>query len=147
LTRPDDLDPSGPLPDRLPPDRLPPDRLPPSLGSVDRVSDPSVPADDDRQAWDEQLWRRPATPADETPTAPAPPPPAYTGPPRAHPDAAAWRPQTVIQVPPARQLPPQDDAEIDAREHQARTVTYGVGLIAAAIAVIVLIVLCGRVLF
>jgi hypothetical protein len=53
----------------------------------------------------------------------------------------------VLQVPPARQLPPQDDAVIDGQEHQARTVTYGVAMIAGAVALIVLIVLCGRVLF
>ncbi len=48
---------------------------------------------------------------------------------------------------PPRRLPSQDDGVIDGQEHQARTVTYGVGMIAGAVALIVLIVLCGRVLF
>lgn len=99
------------------------------------------------QAWDEQQWRRPAV-QQESAAPPVPPSdPVYTGPPRTDAAAATWRPRTVLQVPPARQLPPQDDAVIDAHEHQARTVTYGVGMIAGAVALIVLIVLCGRVLF
>jgi hypothetical protein len=99
------------------------------------------------QAWDEQQWRRPAAgPESVAPPAPATDP-VYTGPPRAGAAAAMWRPRTVLQVPPARRLPPQDDAVIDGHEHRARTVTYGVGMIAGAVALIVLIVLCGRVLF
>jgi hypothetical protein len=99
------------------------------------------------QAWDEQQWRRPtAGPESVAPPAPATDP-VYTGPPRAGAAAAMWRPRTVLQVPPARRLPPQDDAVIDGHEHRARTVTYGVGMIAGAVALIVLIVLCGRVLF
>jgi hypothetical protein len=100
------------------------------------------------QAWDEQQWRRPS-PASESGVTPpaAPEQPVYTGPPRSDPAAATWRPQTVIRVPPARQLPPQDDAVVDAQEQRARTVTYGVGMIAGAVALIVLVILCGRVLF
>jgi hypothetical protein len=115
------------------------------------VTEPSSPGPNPggypAQAWDEQQWRRPA-PGHE-PAAPSPPPiePVYTGPPRADAAAATRRPRTVLQVPPARQLPPQDDAVIDGQEHQARTVTYGVAMIAGAVALIVLIVLCGRVLF
>ena len=116
---------------------------PTSPGTSSGANPGSYPA----QAWDEQQWRRPA--ADHEP--PAPPAPAthpvYTGPPRADAAAARWRPRTVLQVAPARRLPPQDDAVIDANEHQARTVTYGVGMIAGAVALIVFIVLCGRVLF
>jgi hypothetical protein len=116
----------------------------PSSPGANSGADPgSYPA----QAWDEQQWRRPA--AGQEATAPPPPPtdPVYTGPPRTDAAAATWRPRTVLQVPRARRLPPQDDAIIDAREHQARTVTLGVGMIAGAAALIVLIVLCGRVLF
>jgi len=53
----------------------------------------------------------------------------------------------MIRVPPARALPPQDDVLLDEQERGARTVTYGVGMVAGAVALIVLIVLCGRVLF
>lgn len=101
----------------------------------------------DPGAWDELQWRRPAgsDPATHAPLPPAEAP--YAGPPRAAPPDATWRPPVVIQVPPARQLPPQDDTALDAREQQARTVTYGVGMLTGAIALIVLFILCGRALF
>ena len=116
---------------------------PTSPGTSSGANPGSYPA----QAWDEQQWRRPA--AGQEPAAPSAPAtdPIYTGPPRADAAAARWRPRTVLQVAAARRLPPQDDAVIDGQEHQARTVTYGVGMIAGAVALIVLIVLCGRVLF
>ncbi len=44
-------------------------------------------------------------------------------------------------------MPPQDDAVLDEQDKAARTITYGVGMVAGAIALIVLIVLCGRALF
>jgi hypothetical protein len=115
------------------------------------VTEPSSPNADPAsypaQAWDEQQWRRPA-PGHEPPPPPAKPTePVYTGPPRTDAAAATWRPKTVLQLPPPHRLPPQDDGVIDRREHQARTVTYGVGMIAGAVAIVVLIVLCGRVLF
>jgi hypothetical protein len=53
----------------------------------------------------------------------------------------------LIEVPPARTLPEQSDAVLDERERSQRTVTYGVGMMAGAIALIVLFVLCGRALF
>jgi hypothetical protein len=115
------------------------------------VTEPSSPDADPgnypAQAWDEQQWRRPAPGHEPAPPPTRPAEPVYTGPPRTDAAAATWRPKTVLQVPPARRLPPQDDGVIDGREHQARTVTYGVGMIAGAVALIVLIVLCGRVLF
>ena len=100
---------------------------------------------DPTQQWDEQVWRRP--PREETHAHPTSTEPAYTGPPRGDPVDASWRPPIVIQVPPARQLPPQDDAAIDVQEHQARTVTYGIGMIAGAVALIVLFIVCGHALF
>jgi len=101
----------------------------------------------DPGAWDEQQWRRPAE-SDAGTRSPLPPPEApYTGPPRTTPPDATWRPPIVIQVPPARQLPPQDDTALDAQEQQARTITYGVGMVTGAIALIVLFILCGRALF
>jgi hypothetical protein len=44
-------------------------------------------------------------------------------------------------------MPAQDASELDARDREARTVTYGVGMVAGAVLLIVLFVLCGRVLF
>jgi hypothetical protein len=127
----------------------------------DRPTEPSgvrdgLPRHDDRQrsapppapdagGWDEQVWRRPSW-TDEPP-APTAPSEAYAGPPRSEAPDATWRPPTMIQVPRARELPSQDDAAIDAQERQARTVTYGVGMITGAVALIMLIILCGHVLF
>jgi hypothetical protein len=71
----------------------------------------------------------------------------YTGPPPTVSAGPQWRPRTLIQVPPAHKLPPQDDGVLDEQERSARTVSYGVGMVAGAIALIVLIVLCGRVIF
>jgi hypothetical protein len=118
----------------------------PRATGADPTNRPGRPAVDPAQQWDEQVWRRP--PADQPgPTPPSSSPPAYTGPPRGQPADASWRLPTVIQVPPARKLPPQDDVVIDVQEQQARTVTYGVGMIAGAIALIVLFILCGRTFF
>lgn len=101
--------------------------------------------------WDEQQWRRPAgaEPGDERPgEAPqgATEQP-YQGPPRAPQVPGAWRPPTVIQPPAARSLPAQDADVLDAAERRARTITHGVGMIAGAILLLVLAVLCGRLIF
>ena len=104
-----------------------------------------------QQGSDEQVWRRPADgtgsyapPASAVPVNPAS---TYTGPPPTMPVSANWRPQMLIQVPEAHTLPAQDDTALDEQDRAARTVTYGVGMLAGAIALLVLIVLCGRVLF
>ena len=47
----------------------------------------------------------------------------------------------------ARQLPPQSHDRLDAEETRARTLTLGVGMITAAVLLIVVIVLCTRALF
>jgi hypothetical protein len=44
-------------------------------------------------------------------------------------------------------MPAQDMAALEESEGSAKTVTYGVGLVAAAIGVILMILLCGRVIF
>jgi hypothetical protein len=49
-------------------------------------------------------------------------------------------------VPPPRPLPAQDLTALDTEEQQARTVTYGVGMVAGAILLVLLFVLCGRAL-
>jgi hypothetical protein len=71
----------------------------------------------------------------------------YAGPPRATPPPADWRPRTLIEVPPPRVLPEQNLSALDAEEKSARTTTYGVGMIAGAVLLVVLFVLCGRALF
>jgi hypothetical protein len=47
----------------------------------------------------------------------------------------------------ARQLPPQDTTGLDEEERNARTLTYGVGLVAGALMLVALCLLCARVLF
>ncbi|GAA5193052.1 hypothetical protein GCM10023322_53990 [Rugosimonospora acidiphila] len=105
---------------------------------------------------DDLQWRRPtgsdAGPAgaggpggDRTPDGEARP--TYAGPPRTTPPPPEWRPRTLIQTPPPRRLPTQDADQLDAREKEARTVTYGVGMVAGAVLLIVLFILCGRALF
>jgi hypothetical protein len=101
---------------------------------------------------DDLQWRRPvgAEPAADSglvePKA-DPATPAYLGPPRSAPPAPDWRPRTLIQVPAPRVLPAQDTAALDAEEKAARTTTYGVGMVAGAVLLIVLFILCGRALF
>lgn len=52
-----------------------------------------------------------------------------------------------IEPPPPRELPPQDHVELDAAEQSARTLTYGVGVLAGVIMLIVICTLCSRMLF
>jgi hypothetical protein len=112
-------------------------------GSVDGVTQPPSPYS--QQGSDEQIWARPTYDGG----APTGTPPAvhYSGPPRAVPAPPGWKPPTLIQVPAAHALPEQDDKALDQQERAARTITNGVGMIAGAIALLVLIVICGRVLF
>jgi len=118
-------------------------RLPPSAVPSVNVSSPTGAPDD-------AYWQRP----DPASTPPAPPPvapptrsPGYQGPPRADPPPADWRPPTISQPPPPRALPPQDMDALDDAEGSARTVTYGVGLVAGAIALILICLLCARAIF
>jgi hypothetical protein len=53
----------------------------------------------------------------------------------------------VLQPAPPRHLPPQSHDRLDAEEARARTLTLGVGMITAAVLLIVVIVLCTRALF
>jgi hypothetical protein len=68
----------------------------------------------------------------------------YQGPPTTTPPPTGWRPARLVEPPPPRRLPAQDHAHIDDEEARARTLTRGVGLVVAAILVIVACVLCGR---
>ena len=73
--------------------------------------------------------------------------PGYQGPPRQGQPSPQWRPPTIAQPPPPRALPPQDLAALDDAEGSARTVTYGIGMVAGAIALILMCLLCARVIF
>ena len=53
----------------------------------------------------------------------------------------------VVQPPAPRRLPPQDVPRLDAEEQAARTLTYGIGMVAGAIMLVLLLILCGRTLF
>jgi hypothetical protein len=44
-------------------------------------------------------------------------------------------------------MPAQDMDALDEEEGSAKTVTYGIGLVAGAIAIIIMCLLCARVLF
>jgi hypothetical protein len=101
---------------------------------------------------DDAFWQRPDSeagsfgadrPAPEEPD-PAPP---YQGPPRTPPPSPHWRPPVVAQPPPPRSMPGQNMDALDESEGAARTVTYGVGLVAGAIALILMCLLCARAIF
>ena len=97
---------------------------------------------------DDEYWQRPDDEAASL-RPPSPPPvqnpdPPYAGPPRSDPPPPTWRPPMVAQTPPPRALPPQDMDQLDEAEGSARTVTYGVGLVAGAIALILMCLLCAR---
>jgi hypothetical protein len=100
---------------------------------------------------DDGYWQRPDTPAEVAGPAPPVPPSdqafGYLGPPRTVPPPPDWHPTVVPQPPPPRVMPSQDMDALDEEEGSARTVTYGIGLVAAAIAVILMCLLCARVLF
>ncbi len=101
---------------------------------------------------DDAYWQRPDPAAaslgrPEPDAPPVTPGPVYPGPPRTDPPAPDWRPPTIAHPPPPRAMPGQDIDALDEAEGSARTVTYGVGLVAGAIAIIVTCLLCARVFF
>ena len=106
---------------------------------------------------DDAYWQRPDPAAESLgrpdqaeagrPDRDEPPAPAYSGPPRTDPPAPHWRPPTIAHPPPPRAMPGQDIDALDEAEGSARTVTYGVGLVAGAIAVILVCLLCARLFF
>jgi hypothetical protein len=114
-----------------------------AVASVDVTASTGVPGDD-------AYWQRPDTPAEAAGPAPTPPPDqgsGYAGPPRTVPPPGDWHPAVVPQPPPPRVMPAQDMDALDEEEGSARTVTYGIGLVAGAIAVILMCLLCARVIF
>jgi hypothetical protein len=96
---------------------------------------------------DDAFWQRPEAARPEPSAPPSDGSSAYPGPPHADPPPPDWRPTIVPQPPPPRMMPAQDMDALDEEEGSARTVTYGIGLVAAAIAVILMCLLCARVLF
>ncbi|MGW4466856.1 hypothetical protein [Micromonospora sp. NPDC004704] len=74
-------------------------------------------------------------------------PGGYPGPPQSAVPAPGWRPPVHVQPAPPRPLPPQNVPALEAQEASARTVTYGIGLIAGAILLVVMCLLCSRLLF
>ena len=106
----------------------------------------------------EEAWRRP--PEGDPPPGlplgqPATPPAAsdtpgvvdYPGPPPSIPPPPGWRPEFVVEPPPPRALPPQDHGAIDVQEAAARTLTYGIGLVAGAVMLLALCALFARAIF
>jgi hypothetical protein len=100
---------------------------------------------------DDAYWQRPDPEQEGSgPVEPRPAPdagPPYSGPPRTDPPPPGWRPPVIAQPPPPRDLPGQDIDALDEAEGSARTVTYGVGLVAGAIALILMCLLCARAIF
>ncbi|MEV6487771.1 translation initiation factor 2 [Actinoplanes sp. NPDC051633] len=99
---------------------------------------------------DDAYWQRPDEADDAArpePRPAKPPEPPYPGPPRTEPPPPHWRPPVVAQPPPPRDMPAQDLDALAEAEGSARTVTYGVGLVAGAIAVIIMCLLCARIVF
>ena len=98
---------------------------------------------------DDSFWRRPAGTSEPNSRqdVPAPAPAGYAGPPKAGPPPFGWRPPVVVQPSTPRAIPPQEHSAIDDREQTAETITSGVGLIAGAIMLVLVLVLCGRWLF
>jgi hypothetical protein len=96
-------------------------------------------------------WRRPDPGAEPVPgltgQTPPVPPTGYSGPPPTDPPPMGWRPPTYVQPPPPRQLAPQDLDKVESQEKDARTLTYGVALVGAAVMVVLSCLLCSRVLF
>lgn len=109
---------------------------------------------------DDAQWRRPAggEPEDVPPSAGRPAPvergaaeaygggTGYAGPPSGGPPQPGWRPEFIVRPAPPRPLPAQDHPGIDQQEATARTFTYGIGMVAAAVVLLVFCVLCGRAL-
>jgi hypothetical protein len=72
---------------------------------------------------------------------------AYPGPPPNNPPPAHWRPPLVNQPLPPGELPTQDHDRLDVEEQAARTLTQGIGMVAGAILIVLLLILCARSVF
>jgi hypothetical protein len=121
-------------------------------------SEPAPPAPRPAPRPEDTAWARPpagqavhagaAGGSSANGTGPATPvTPEYAGPPRSNPPPAAWRPPIVAEPPPPGTLPEQDHDRIDVEEQAARTLTTGIGLVAGALCLVLLLVLCARAVF
>jgi hypothetical protein len=68
----------------------------------------------------------------------------YTPAPRMVLPPAGWAPQRIVLTAPPRELPHQDHAGIDEAERRATLVTRAVGLVAAAVLAVLLLVLVNQ---
>ena len=98
---------------------------------------------------DDGQWRRPSHGVPQAPAAEdaRPAAPEYAGPPPTVAPPPGWRPPVVVEPPKPRTLPEQDHELVDAREQSSRTLTIGVTMLAGAIMLVILLLLCGRALF
>jgi hypothetical protein len=71
----------------------------------------------------------------------------YAGPPPTNPPPGHWRPPIVAQPAPPGTLPEQNHDRLDVEEQAARTLTTGIGLVAGAILLVLLLVICARNVF
>jgi hypothetical protein len=71
----------------------------------------------------------------------------YTPPPPTVAPPAGWQTPLILTPAAPRQLPQQDHAAIDQSEQSARNVTAVVGIVATAVVIVLLLVLCGRLVF
>ena len=71
----------------------------------------------------------------------------YEGPPRTTPPSPQWRPRRIVQPSAPRRLPSQDHAAIDAEEEQARSLTRLLGWVGGGALLLVVVLLCGRLVF
>ena len=72
---------------------------------------------------------------------------SYSGPPPSNPPPPHWRPNLVTEPLPPGDLPAQDHDRLDVEEQAAQTLTKGIGLVAGAIMLVLLLVLCARAVF
>jgi hypothetical protein len=97
---------------------------------------------------DDDYWRRPPEGAGDRPAEPAAPqapePVEYSGPPTSTPPPPGWRPPVVVPTPPPRDMPAQDQPAMDTNERGTRAVTYGVGIFAGAVVLVLIFIVCAR---
>jgi hypothetical protein len=68
----------------------------------------------------------------------------YTPPPKSTAPPHGWQPPRIVEPAAPRVLPVQDHAAIDAGEERARILTRGVGVVAAVLLAILLLLVCGQ---
>ncbi|MEE6259483.1 translation initiation factor 2 [Plantactinospora sonchi] len=100
---------------------------------------------------DDAFWRRPTGPPADPPRPPVEPAggagPRYAGPPPSSMPPPEWQPALHVQPSPPRALPAQDLPALDTAESNARTLTYGIGMVGGAVVLVLMCLLCSRVLF